>query len=406
MICKKCGNEIEGGAKFCGKCGSRIVADNFSDKASKNLDSSRYIAFLIIGIFVIVITVIFVFTMKWLRNDESRQGVTTTLESGNKPDVAQDSSDSGKLQNSDEDMASEIRKETESEDEKNSRSNDVDVESEIQRIRNKYNSIQDNVEMGKYQSIDMGNGIIHYLKDGSIKSIVAKDGKDYVRYYYFEKNTLFFAYYEGVDAHRFYFFDGSLIRWRYTEDAMDIDNAIDHDLENNDEFFWWEDTVRKQAQKYKNLEKKSDSKKIKAVTKRNVTSITASSTLSERGMTHSAQRIWDGSLDKVWVEGADGQGIGESVIVKFDTKCLVKGIHLYAGYQKSESLYYKNSRPSGIRLEFSDGSYDTYKLEDVYGKQTMRLSNPVVTKSIRIVIEDVYEGEKYSDTVISEIEIY
>lgn len=132
----------------------------------------------------------------------------------------------------------------------------------------------------------------------------------------------------------------------------------------------------------------------------------ASSVLSERGMTHSAQRIWDGSLDKAWVEGADGQGIGESVLVKFNTKCLVKGIHLYAGYQKSESLYYKNSRPSKIGLEFSDGSYDTYELDDIYGKQTIQFPDSIVAKSFRIVIEDVYEGKKYSDTVISEIEIY
>lgn len=274
MTCKKCGNEIEDGVKFCGKCGSRVELDNVTEKASKNLDSSRYIAFLIIGIFVVVVTVIFVFAMKWLRNDESRKGITTTLENGNKVEVAQGSSDSDKLQSSDGDITSEIGKETDSEEKNSNKSNDVDVESEIQMIRNKYNNIQENIERGEYQVTDIGNGIIQYLKGGNIQSVVAKDRKDYAKYYYFEENTLFFAYYEGTDAYRFYFSDGGLIRWRYTADAADIDGAVNHDLEKDDEFFEWEDTVLKESKKYKNMEKKSDSKKIKEVTKRNVTSIT------------------------------------------------------------------------------------------------------------------------------------
>lgn len=403
MLCKNCGNKIADDAKFCGKCGCHIEPNNVSDNASKNSNLSKYIAFVIIGILVIITTVVFLFSIKWLSNDDGGGTVeTNAFKSASKDNVVQNS----KVQDNDKDMTSEVDQSTNSKDKSSSENKDVDVELEVQLIRNKYNSIQDKIEKGKYQSIDMGNGVLHYIKGGDIKAIVANDGEDYVKYYYFEKNTLFFAYYEGTDAYRFYFSDGSLIRWRYTEDATDIDNAVNHDLENNDEFFEWENTVWNHAKKYKNMEKKSDSNKVKAVTKKNVKSITASSALSERGITHSAKRIWDGSLDKAWVEGVDGQGIGECVFIKFDTNCLVSGIRLNAGYQKSESLYYKNSRPSEIGLEFSDGSYYTYELNDVYGKQTIQLPDSVVTKSLRIVIEDIYEGEKYSDTVVSEMEIY
>lgn len=416
MICKKCGNKISNNAKFCGKCGWSTKENYISENTSKNIKlngkdnkdgKNNYIVFSVIGILAIVVTIGLV--IKWFGN--SSMSETSTFENESKDNfesdkIIQNSEGNNKVQDNDKDMTSEIDQSTNSKDKSSSENKDIDVESEVQLIRNKYNSIQDKIEKGKYQSIDMGNGILHYVKGGDIKAIVANTGEDYVKYYYFEKNTLFFAYYEGTDAYRFYFSDGSLIRWRYTGDATDIDNAIDHDLENNDEFFEWENTVWSQAKKYKNMEKKSDSNKVKAVTKENVKSITASSALSEKDMTHSAKRIWDGSLDKAWVEGVDGQGIGEYVFVKFDKKCLVSGIQLNAGYQKSENLYYKNSRPSEIGLEFSDGSYYTCELDDVYGKQTIQLPDSVVTKSLRIVIKDVYEGDKYSDTVVSEMEVY
>ena len=47
---------------------------------------------------------------------------------------------------------------------------------------------------------------------------------------------MFFAYYEGKDAHRFYLTQGRLIRWRYSADAANPQNAINHDRENSQEY--------------------------------------------------------------------------------------------------------------------------------------------------------------------------
>lgn len=85
-----------------------------------------------------------------------------------------------------------------------------------------------------------------------------------------------------------------------------------------------------------------------------IRSITASSELSEEGTVHNATQIYDGSLNHAWVEGAAGNGIEESVEIVFVDSYTLNGIKINAGYQKSQDLYYKNSRPKKIRLYFSE----------------------------------------------------
>ncbi len=138
----------------------------------------------------------------------------------------------------------------------------------------------------------------------------------------------------------------------------------------------------------------------------NVVKVTATSSLSEYGMTHSPERIIDGDLSTAWVEGAGGQGRGESVTLDFGGTYTVSGFTIYPGYQKSEDLYYKNSRPSALRVTYSDGTVEEFTLEDKMGAQMITFSDPVQTDSLTLEIESVYAGTKYQDTVITEINIF
>lgn len=133
-----------------------------------------------------------------------------------------------------------------------------------------------------------------------------------------------------------------------------------------------------------------------------ISAIEATSCLSEYDMTHSAERIHDGTLEQAWVEGAEGQGIGESVTVYFDDYYVIHNLIINAGYQKSEELYYKNSRPYILKVYYSDGGTELIELADFYGTQNIVLSYGAATNSIELEIESVYEGNKYQDTVISE----
>ena len=138
----------------------------------------------------------------------------------------------------------------------------------------------------------------------------------------------------------------------------------------------------------------------------NISYISATSQLSEYDMTHSADRLIDGDISTAWVEGMSGQGIRESVSVRFDDEYLINGIKINAGYQKNDELYNKNSRPAKIGIAFSDGTYEVHELDDVNNVQDIVFNKPVFSKSISLIIEDVYTGTKYEDTAISEISIY
>lgn len=143
-----------------------------------------------------------------------------------------------------------------------------------------------------------------------------------------------------------------------------------------------------------------------AVSMNAVKSVTATSALSEYNMTHYPERVVDGNRSTGWVEAASGQGTNESITINFDANYEMNGIIINAGFQESSDLYYKNSRPSEIRISFSDGSSGVYSLQDVIGDQEIRLDEPVIADSITFTILSVYAGNKYSDTVISEIYVY
>ena len=132
----------------------------------------------------------------------------------------------------------------------------------------------------------------------------------------------------------------------------------------------------------------------------------ASSSLSEYGMTHSPDLAMDGDRTTGWVEGAAGQGEGEYLTIEFDDVYEIHGFTIYAGYQKSEDLYRKNSRPSAIQVVYDGGNSERYELADKNGGQEIELPAPVQTSSVTFVIDSVYSGSKYEDTVISEIVIY
>lgn len=137
-----------------------------------------------------------------------------------------------------------------------------------------------------------------------------------------------------------------------------------------------------------------------------VSEVYASSSLAEADVVHSPERIMDGNISTAWVEGAGGQGIGESVVFMLDNVYTVEGMWVAAGYQKNDRVYTINSRPEKITVSFSDGTSEEFMLEDVYDFQDIRFSKPIETSSIKITIDSVYKGSECEDTVFSEVEFY
>ncbi len=124
----------------------------------------------------------------------------------------------------------------------------VDVETEVSRIRAIYNDTVAN--MDRWSVVVEQEGINIYYNEWDLKCVIVPRGAwgmDYSRYYYYENQELIFAYYEAKDAHRFYFYEGELMRWRYCPNAQDAQNATNYDWANTAEYAQWEQIVRNEG---------------------------------------------------------------------------------------------------------------------------------------------------------------
>lgn len=96
---------------------------------------------------------------------------------------------------------------------------DLDVESEVLRIRKIYNDIQDHV--GEYSTTSFEEGTIcgtHYISaDGRYRKTIIKadrENVEYERQYFYEDGKLIFAFcYKGKEENRYYFYHERMFRW-------------------------------------------------------------------------------------------------------------------------------------------------------------------------------------------------
>ncbi|MEM6736605.1 MAG: hypothetical protein AAF620_11105 [Bacteroidota bacterium] len=148
---------------------------------------------------------------------------------------------------------------------------------------------------------------------------------------------------------------------------------------------------------------------------------------------YSMGNLQDGDIATAWVEGADGHGINEVLIVPcLDLK---KNVEIFAGYGKSDNLHQFNNRPKKIRTiiirakmqgatqygsvykELKSIAESVHVLEDKNAYQFLPIPSYKTEKYfdesyndhveyryfLGIEILEVYKGSKWEDTCISEI---
>lgn len=136
------------------------------------------------------------------------------------------------------------------------------------------------------------------------------------------------------------------------------------------------------------------------------TTLCASSVLAPaQGNIYGPRNLTDGDDRTAWVEGNTGQGLGEFVVLEFDSTRAVRGLTIRNGYDKNPDIFAKNSRVKDIELRFSSGDSIEATLKDQSGSQHVALSQPINAKWIELIIRSVYPGTKYSDTTINELSV-
>ncbi|PIP04289.1 MAG: hypothetical protein COT24_03870 [Candidatus Kerfeldbacteria bacterium CG08_land_8_20_14_0_20_40_16] len=138
------------------------------------------------------------------------------------------------------------------------------------------------------------------------------------------------------------------------------------------------------------------------------TIVTASSTLedaSNTGFDYSPSQVLDQDFSTAWTEGVNGYGVGEWIKMEFPGTAEINTIGIVPGYARDEEIYNENDRVADLELEFSGGSKITRTLADQYGMQFIEFPT-VGTTYIKLTIKGVYDGSKYQDAAIAELDIW
>ena len=145
----------------------------------------------------------------------------------------------------------------------------------------------------------------------------------------------------------------------------------------------------------------------------------SSSTIDDEsyGYNYYPGQIMDGDLDTSWAEGVDDNGVGEYIVFSIPEGTVISGLIVHTGYCKNEGVFYNNSAPtvidvysgtSGYRIDLNSAengySADNYDVacEGVY----VTFPVPIISNGeLKITIVEARDGEKWSDTNISEIRL-
>lgn len=131
------------------------------------------------------------------------------------------------------------------------------------------------------------------------------------------------------------------------------------------------------------------------------------------------ENLIDFNYKTAWAEGINGYGIGEKITFSFPLKHpRITTLLIANGYVKNKNLWKANSRVKTLKMLVNDKPYAILELNDIYAEQLITLEKPLGSPkrhlgyekttnnnqwTITFEILDIYKGEKYDDTVISEI---
>lgn len=146
--------------------------------------------------------------------------------------------------------------------------------------------------------------------------------------------------------------------------------------------------------------------------------ISSSSTLKTiRGIKYSANNIHDLNYKTAWIEGVPGYGIGENITYHFPPQNpRITDIIIVNGYVKSQKAWQDNSRVKKLKMYVDNKPFAILNLADSRQEQTFKFDplgygdrenwEQLQTKpwwTIKFEILEVYKGDKYDDTAITEI---
>lgn len=140
---------------------------------------------------------------------------------------------------------------------------------------------------------------------------------------------------------------------------------------------------------------------------------------SKDNATYLATNICDGDLKTAWVEGADGNGEGQSITLYLDGVHNISRLKIYNGYLKNKRRYSINGKVTKAVIDYGNGYQQHVDVHTIFVPEEETDFEPyeiietivipdqeVSTDTITFTIEEADSGSKYQDTAVSEIIVY
>lgn len=139
--------------------------------------------------------------------------------------------------------------------------------------------------------------------------------------------------------------------------------------------------------------------------------VTTSSTLKDQGkISYRPSKMLDPTEGTAWAEGAEGSGVGEWIEFTITENFVIgNSWQISNGYNKSKTSWDENNRVKKLKVIVDDQVLGYVMLANIVSNQSFNIApfwvrdQPVFKKGtrIRFVIEEVYRGSRYDDTLIS-----
>jgi len=138
-----------------------------------------------------------------------------------------------------------------------------------------------------------------------------------------------------------------------------------------------------------------------------ISDVSSSSALSDR---YKGKNAHDFSILNVWAEGVPGNGEGEFLVYTFPGRCpRITTIQILNGYTKTEKAWLDNGRVKRLKMYYNGEPYAILELEDTRRLQSFDVgilgfhSTSAPNWTLKFEILDTYPGDKFADTVITEL---
>ncbi len=137
-----------------------------------------------------------------------------------------------------------------------------------------------------------------------------------------------------------------------------------------------------------------------------VATVSASSSLPPSGgNTYDADNTLDDDRATAWNSdgAANPSGVGERLVLRFESPIWVKEVVVANGYQKDDERFFGNARIREARLIVDGGVEFDVLIEDLQGLQAIKLEPPQLTRTVVLEVTAIYPGERFEDLAVSEI---